>query len=165
MTNDKRLLLTRDLFLRDCHTARSLASAGVGVRALTSNRKSAAVAQATIAADVHHPFDVHLNLLAQVTFDTALLVDDGANAIHFFFAKLADAFVDADSRVTENLVRARSPDPVNICKTDFSPLIGWQVHTCNACHSTLHLAQALSLFCYPCRCLCFGLVQITRTTP
>ena len=92
--------------------------------------------QPAIAPDIHQPLDVHLNLLAQVTFDPALLVDDRAYAIHFFFAEFADAFVDTHSRVSENLIRARSSDAVNVRETDFSSFVSWQVYTCDACHSS-----------------------------
>jgi len=134
--SDHFLLLTCNLLLGYGHAARPLASARIGVCPLTSNRKPSAVAQTAVAADVHQSFDVHLNLLTQVALDPALLVDDGANAIDFFFGQLADASIDADARLTQYLVRPRAPYAVDVRQTDFSSFVSWQVDTCYACHSS-----------------------------
>jgi hypothetical protein len=94
------------------------------------------VPQPAITTDVHQPLDVHLRLLAKVAFDHALLVNDRANAIHFVFAQLAYALVNADARFFKNLVGARAPNAVDVCQTDFSPFICREVYTCYACHSS-----------------------------
>src|SRR5436190_11198519 len=92
------LLLTCSLLLCDSHAARSLTCTRIGVCALAANREPSAVPQPAIAADIHQPFDVHLNLLAQVTFDPALLVYHGANLVDFFFCQLTNAFIYTDAR-------------------------------------------------------------------
>ena len=45
------------------------------LRALAAHRQVAAVPQAAVAADLHQPLDVHRDLLAEVAFDAALLLD------------------------------------------------------------------------------------------
>ena len=40
--------------------------------ALASDGQPSPVSQPAIAADVHHPLDVHLNLFAQIALDVAL---------------------------------------------------------------------------------------------
>jgi hypothetical protein len=45
------------------------------VGALTAHRQVAAVAQATVAAEVHQALDVHLHFAAQVAFDGEVGVD------------------------------------------------------------------------------------------
>src|SRR4030095_3831125 len=92
------LVLAGSFFLRDRHATRSLACPSVGVCALTANWKSSAVAQTSIAADVPQSFDVHLNLLSQIAFDSALLVDHGANLVDFFFSQFANALINTDAR-------------------------------------------------------------------
>src|SRR6185369_2667459 len=161
---DHFLLLTRDLFLSDCHAARTFARTRVGVRALSPNGKSSAMTQSTVAADVHQAFDVHLNLLAQISFDAALLIDDCANAVYFLFRQLANAFIDTDPGLSQDFIRAGAPDAVNVCETDLSSFVSREVHPCDTCHSS-SAGAGLNPRCYPCRCLCFGLVQITLTTP
>ena len=61
---DHFLLLPCRLLLGYGHATRPLAGARIRVCPLTSNRKPSAVTQAAVAADVHHPLDVHLDLLA-----------------------------------------------------------------------------------------------------
>ena len=55
--------------------ARTLARAGVGLRALAVDRQAAAVAQAAVGADLHQPLDVLRALAAQVALDGQLVVD------------------------------------------------------------------------------------------
>jgi hypothetical protein len=114
--------------------------------------------QASIAADVHHPLDVHLNLLAQVSFDHSLLVYDAAYPGYFFFSKVSNALIDADMSLLQYFVGTGSPDPVNIGQAYLDSLIRGKINTRYACHSRPSSAQ-------PCRCLCLGLEQITLTTP
>src|SRR5688500_18971553 len=93
------LLLPWCLLLRNGRLARAFAGAGVGGRTLAADRQAAAVAQAAVAADVHQTLDVHLNAFAQVAFDVALCVQDGANLVQLFLAKIPDLSVDADIRL------------------------------------------------------------------
>jgi hypothetical protein len=94
------------------------------VRALAANRQAATMAQPSIAAYVHQAFDVHLHLFAEIAFDHALLVYDGANPVDLLFAQLAYAAVDADPGLFKNLVGARAPYAVDVCESYFGPLIG-----------------------------------------
>ena len=94
------------------------------------------MSQTTIAPDVHQPLDVHLDLLAQIAFYPALLVDHRANAIDFLFGQLSNALIDAYARFSKYLVGARAPDAVYVRQTDFSSFVSWQVDTCDACLSS-----------------------------
>jgi hypothetical protein len=106
------------------------------VCSLASHRQASAVTQSPIASDVHQAFDIHLDLLAQVPFYSALLVKDRANAIDFFFRKFADALITADAGFAQHLVCAGAADAIDVCQTNFSSLISWQVDACDACHSS-----------------------------
>ena len=67
-------MIFQSLFLQCSSTlARTLASACVGTSALTTHWQTAAMAEATIAADVHQTLDVHRGFTAQVTFNGELL--------------------------------------------------------------------------------------------
>src|SRR5262245_3923614 len=69
--------------LLDHHAALgALARAGVGVRALTANRQTAAVTDPAIRADVHQPLHIHRDVAAQIAFDLELALDDLADAVH-----------------------------------------------------------------------------------
>jgi hypothetical protein len=95
------------------------------MRSLTSNWKASAVSQTAVAADVHQSFDVHLDLLAKISFDSSLLVDDISNSIYFLFGQFADSFVDVYSRFTKYLIRTRAAYAVNIRKANFRSLVSW----------------------------------------
>src|SRR6185503_4538988 len=141
------LFLTRSFLFGHSHAAWSLARARVRVCSLASHRQAAAVTQSAIASDVHQAFDVHLDLLAQVAFDSALLVEDSANAIDFLFREFADALVTADAGFAQHFVCAGAANAINVCQTNFSSLISWQVDACDACHSSSVAALlTLSLF-------------------
>jgi hypothetical protein len=99
------------------------------VRALAANGQTAAMAQAAVAADVHQPLDVHLDLLAKIALDHPLLVNYAADAIDFLFAQLANALINAYPGLFKYLVGARTPDPIYVRKTDLGSLICRQVHT------------------------------------
>src|SRR6185312_780486 len=67
------LLAGRDFLLcRDGALARPLTSAGIGVRALSVYRQVAAMAHPAIALNFDQPPDVHLDLLAEISFDAPL---------------------------------------------------------------------------------------------
>src|SRR5690349_1949436 len=150
------LLLAGRFLLGDSGATRTFTSARVGVRALSANGQRAAMAQAAIAADVHQALDVHLHALAQVAFDLALHFQDVTNATQLVFAQVAHARIEVDARFLEHRVRARTADTVNIGETNLGSLVWWQIYSSYTCHVTSR---------YPCLCLCFGLAQITRTTP
>src|SRR3712207_7866568 len=58
---------------------RSLAGAGVRLRALAADGEALSVAEAGPAADLHLPLDVLLHVAPQVTFDLEVAVDVGAD--------------------------------------------------------------------------------------
>src|SRR6478672_4151400 len=85
------LFLTRCFLLRDGGATRAFASARVRMRALTTHRKSATMAEPTISANIHQTLDVHLNALAQVAFDFTLRLEDRANPAQLFLAQVTYA--------------------------------------------------------------------------
>src|SRR4051794_26057895 len=73
-TIEHRQLLNR-LLLGNRALARSLACAGVGLRALPPDRKRTPMAHPAVAADFHQALDVHRDLLAEIAFDATLLLN------------------------------------------------------------------------------------------
>src|SRR3989442_1176103 len=61
---------------RFASTARTLARARIGVRALATNWQPTTMAQPPICADIHQALNVHLNALAKIAFNLALSFDD-----------------------------------------------------------------------------------------
>jgi hypothetical protein len=140
------------------------------------------VANPAVRLDFDQPPDVHLNLLAEIAFDAPFLLDDLADTVHFILGQIADLLRVIHARLFRNPSRALLPNAVDRRQADPQPLLRRKVHTCDTCHSLFSLilstcseliARALgrNVLCpgpqksYPWRCLCFGLLQMTRTTP
>jgi hypothetical protein len=74
LAGDLAILIFQSLFLQcRCTLARTLASAGIGTRTLTTHWQTTAMAETTVATDVHQTLDVHRGFTAQVTFNGELL--------------------------------------------------------------------------------------------
>src|SRR6187431_94617 len=82
------LLLGGLLLAGDRRAARPLARAGVGMRALTADRQTAAVTGAAVRTDLHQPLDVLGDLLAQVTLHAALVLNHLADATGLVLGEL-----------------------------------------------------------------------------
>ena len=84
------MVLSISLFLQGRGAlARTLAGAGIGACALTAHRQTAAMAEASVAADVHQALDVHRGFATQVTFDGELR-DLVANLFEIAVRKILD---------------------------------------------------------------------------
>src|SRR4051812_19821004 len=130
--------------LGDRALARALAGARVGAGPLTAYRQSAAVPHPAVAANLHQPLDVHRDFLAEVAFDTALLLDDATDLADVVFRQILDAEGGAHAGILQDGVRAHPPDPVDVGESDLDPLGARQIHACDTCHN-LSLTLSLSL--------------------
>src|SRR5215203_4119455 len=111
--------------------ARSLAGPRVGPGALAAHRQAPAMAHAAIAADLHQPLDVHRDVLAEVAFDPALLLDDPADLAHGIFRQILDPDVGADARVFQDDVRADPANPEDVRETDLDAFGAREIDACN----------------------------------
>src|SRR5688500_19294808 len=96
--------------------ARPLAGARIGLRPLAAHGQALAMAQPAIAADLHQALDVERDLLAEVTLDPPLLLEHTADLPDVVFRQVLHADVVADARRREDVDRALSADPVDVCK-------------------------------------------------
>src|SRR5579863_5209943 len=109
------LFLGRGLLLAGNRALRTLSSAGVRLRPLTANRKAAAMAQATVAADIHQALDIALNLAAQIAFDAQLKrINSVAELLFIVFGQFFDARIGADARMRKQLHGGGGADAENI---------------------------------------------------
>src|SRR4051812_47158499 len=123
------------LLLRHRALTRAFPRARVRFRPLTAHRQVAPVAQPAIAADLHQPLDVHGNLLAEISFDAALLFDHAADLPHVVFREILDADVGVDARRAEDVARALAADAVNVREPDLDALGPRKIDASYACHS------------------------------
>src|SRR5437867_12798315 len=85
-----------------------------------------------------------------------LLFDDLPDLVDIVIVELANLGVRAHSRRPQDIVRLGPADAVDRGQSDFDSLVRRKIHAGNTCH--------LKTSDYPCRCLCLGFTQITRTT-
>ncbi len=112
------------------------------------------MAQAAVAADFHQPLDVHGDLLAEIAFDAALLLDHPADLPDVVFRQILDADVGADAGFLQDGVRSHPPDAVDVGETNLDALGARKINASNTCHRFI-LASACAS----------DSGQITRTTP
>jgi hypothetical protein len=60
-----------------------------------------------VAADLHQPLDVDGDLLPEIAFDAALLLDDPADLPDVVLRQVLDPEVAADARLREDVARPR----------------------------------------------------------
>src|SRR5262249_14537821 len=106
----------------------------VGARTLAAHRQAASMPHSAEAADFHQPLDVHRDLLAEIAFDAALLLDHPADLAHVVLGQIFDADVGRDTGVLEDAVRAHPPDAVDVGETDLDPLGARKINACDTCH-------------------------------
>src|SRR5581483_2119359 len=107
------LLALHRLFRGDRAAPRALSRARIGVRALPANGKIAAVANPAVRLNFDQTADVHLNLLAEIAFDAAFLLDHLADVIDLVLRQVANLFRRIDVRLRRDFSRALLPDAVD----------------------------------------------------
>src|SRR4030095_12830453 len=111
-----------NLLLCDGALARSLSSTRIGARPLATNRQRPAMASASVAADLHQPFDVHRHFLAEIAFNAALLLEHPADFPDIVLRQVLHADVGTNAGLRKDHARTMPPDPVDVGETDFNAL-------------------------------------------
>src|SRR5438552_8476670 len=146
-------LLGHFLLAGDC-TAWPLLGTGIGVRPLTTNRKSTAVTDTAVASDVHQALDVHRDLGAQRTLDANILLDRLTQTVGVRVVQVANSLLGVHSGRFQNPTGGRAPNAEDVGEADLDLLLAREIHASDTRH------------CQPCFCLCFGLrLQMMRVTP
>ena len=116
------------------------------------------MAEAAVGADLGEPLDVERDLTAEVALDPALqlLGDDVAQLADLGVAQILGARIGGNTGERQHSLCSGRANPVDVRQGDLDPLVPRDVNAGDTCHY---------LCVYPCRCLCFGFSQITRTAP
>src|SRR3954453_12977423 len=114
----------------------ALTGAGVGLRALATDRKALSVTATLVAADLDLASDVGLDLTAEVTLDLDLVValDRVAELDQLLVAELVDSEVGAHAGLGEDLLGSSTADAVDVGECDLDALVARKVDTNEACH-------------------------------
>ena len=90
---------------------------------------------AAIALNVDEALDVHLDVLAQIAFDVAFVLDHLTDAVDLVFAQILDLLKGVNIRLLQNLRRTWIADPEDVCERDPGLLVAGQIDASNTCHS------------------------------
>src|SRR5512139_3811285 len=115
-------------------TPRTFTGAGVGARALTPQRQSAAVAYASITTEVHQPLDAHRDLATQVPFHGDL-ADLAADRVEIRFGQVLHFGAGLDAGRFTDLLRRRTADAVDVGQRNDCVFVVWDVDTGDSRHS------------------------------
>src|SRR5687767_2446631 len=109
------------------------------VRALTTNRKAATVADATVAADVHEALDVHRDFGAQSTFDAEVLLDRLTKPLCVGVVQIANPLLGVDAGGSEDAACGRATDAEDVGEADLYLLLTREIDAGDTRHLTLPL--------------------------
>src|SRR4029453_18592037 len=90
--------LADSLLFAGYRDTRPPARAGVCVRPLPPGREIPAMPVSAVGADLDETTYVHLDVLAKVALDPAVIRDDLSDTRHFLFGKILDLRVELDGR-------------------------------------------------------------------
>src|SRR5215472_16523404 len=122
------------LLCRDGAAPRTLARARIGMRALAPNRQIAPVTNPAIGLNFNEPANVHLNLLAEIAFNAAFLLDGLADVVDFVFRQVANLLRVIHAGFRGKPARARLPNAIDRGQPDPKALLRRKIYTCDACH-------------------------------
>jgi hypothetical protein len=143
-------LLTKLLLLAGNRLCRTLAGAGIGVRALAANRQRAAMAQTTVGTEIHETLDVHRGFAAKIAFHLIVAVDGFADRKNLGVSQLMHAALCRDTDLLDDLLSEFRTDPVDIGQSDDNTLLSRDVdasytgHACSPSQSGCHPAIGFS---------------------
>src|SRR5262249_12854080 len=121
------------LLAGDRHT-RASPRARVRVRPLAAGRQVPPVPVAPIRSDLDEPADVHLDVLAEVSLDPALVRDDLPDPGHLLLGQILDLRGQIDARLHQDLPGAGPADAVDVCQTNLNSLVLRKIDTRDARH-------------------------------
>src|SRR3954468_19334324 len=130
----RRLRSLRDLLLAGDRAARTLLRARVRMRALTADRQTLAMADATVGADVHQSLDVHRDFGAERAFDLEITVDHLAKLRHVGVGQITNPEIRIDTRLLENLAGTAAADSKNVRQSDLDLLLSREIDARNTSH-------------------------------
>src|SRR5271170_6342144 len=125
----RRFLLTGNGAL-----ARAFAGASVGVGALATDRKAAAMTETTVGLNFNEALDVERDVLAEIAFDLALGFDDLTDAVQRVLVERAELREGVDICLRQDLGCPGVADSEDVGETDACLLVARDIDSSNTCH-------------------------------
>jgi hypothetical protein len=101
------------------------------------------VTSATIGADFLEPFDIHFNLMPELTFDAIFFLNRFTETIPVFLREILGTGIRVNAELAEKALARRAADTINRGERNFDALIIGQVDTGDTEHNNSRLALAL----------------------
>jgi hypothetical protein len=117
--------------------------AGIIFGILPPHGQSSPMSNSAITADVHQPFDIHLDFRPQGSFHFEVGSDDSADFVGFIIGEVKGAFIGIDPGFSADFVGAGGSNPEDIGQCYHYPLIFRNVNSGYACQ--LNLTSVYSL--------------------
>src|SRR5688572_11189594 len=128
-------MITRLLLLAGDRLGLALAGPRVGVGTLAADGQALAVAEATVAGEVHQPLDVHRRLAPEVALDIVVGVDRLADVKDLLVGQVLNALFRPDSELLRDLPGLASADSVDVGERDLDALVRGYVNAGDTGHS------------------------------
>ena len=106
----------------------------VGVGSLATHRKPAAVAKASIAAEVHQALNVHGDIAPEVTLNAVAVRDHLTDANDLLIAELLVGQVGIHLGLLTDLQSRRAADSIDVGQCDPRLLLAWEINSGNTWH-------------------------------
>src|SRR5262249_55157609 len=116
------------LLLAGNRLGRPLARARIGMSALAAHRQSAAMAKASIAAELHQPLDIDTGLPAKIAFHDIVTVDHFADLKDLLVGQLTDTTLLRDFDLLDDVGRNVRTDAMDVLERDHHALVGRDIH-------------------------------------
>jgi hypothetical protein len=104
------------------------------VRTLSTNRKSAAVTDATVDADVHEALDVHRDFSAQGALDAKSLFDRLTQTVDVRVIQIANTLFGVDACRSEDPAGGRATRAEDLGKAEHDHHIPGEINASNTRH-------------------------------
>ena len=89
-----------------------------------------------VATDIHEPFDTHLDLGPQLTFDQVFFLDQSTYPASLLFGPILRMRIPIETDFGEDLIRTRTPDAIDCGERYFTPLVVRNVYSSDSWHIT-----------------------------
>lgn len=99
-----------------------LPGTGIGFGPLATYRQPLAVPQATIAPEIHEPFDVHGHFPAAITLNCKITFNDLADGGYIAVVQVIALHVESEIGPLQDLARSSAADAVDISQSNLHVL-------------------------------------------
>src|SRR5690606_25483612 len=127
--------LSRSLLFTGDRLGRTLTGTRIGVGALAPHRQPLAVPQATIAAQIHQPLDVHCTIAAQVALSHTVAIDGLATTRSLVARQLVVPPVIRNADAGADFLRLGRRDPTDVGQRGGDALTGRDIDASDTCHA------------------------------